>query len=215
MLSFSPPSLYYKLYHASHSQFLVGVMISIRRFSGNLGTTFVNLRTQKVQGSGTWNPLTWLYLVSNAEEFSRIFFPYCQRVLQAKYYTLDNFSTATLGYHSSYIWRSILTARAHLLKGIRWRIDNERSVRIWEDKQLSMPYSFKLSNPSAFDHDLKVSCLSILSSVHGNGTSSRPTLTLMMLRKSSTYFYVMIGLGMSRYGPMINKDNSLYARPTD
>ncbi|KAI5674138.1 hypothetical protein M9H77_14502 [Catharanthus roseus] len=40
------------------------------------------------------------------------------RVLQAKYFPQESSSSATLGQRSSYIWRSMLTARPHLLKGI-------------------------------------------------------------------------------------------------
>lgn len=81
------------------------------------------------------------------------------RVMQAKYFPLVEFSSATLGYRPSYIWRSILTPKPYLLQQIRSRIDNGHSVNIWGDKWLTTPHLFKLSSPKhliAFDRILKV-----------------------------------------------------------
>lgn len=63
-------------------------------------------------------------------------------VMQVKYYPLNSFPTMALGYRPSYVWRSILAIRHHLLQGIRWRIGNRHSIKIWEDKWLIKPQTF-------------------------------------------------------------------------
>ncbi|KAI5672019.1 hypothetical protein M9H77_12383 [Catharanthus roseus] len=46
------------------------------------------------------------------------------RVMQSKYYPCGDFSSVPLGRRRSYVWKSILVARPHLLLGMRWRIGN-------------------------------------------------------------------------------------------
>lgn len=44
------------------------------------------------------------------------------RVLKGRYYPRSSILEATLGYNPSYVWRSILSARALVESDTRWRI---------------------------------------------------------------------------------------------
>ena len=55
------------------------------------------------------------------------------RVMKAKYFPHCNFLDASLGYSTSYSWRSIWSSKALLKEGIVWRIGNGANVRIWDD----------------------------------------------------------------------------------
>ena len=54
---------------------------------------------------------------------------------------------AQLGPKPSYTWRSLLAGRNVLEKGLRWSIGSGQSVRIWDDKWLPSPNSFKVVSP--------------------------------------------------------------------
>ncbi|KAH9651249.1 reverse transcriptase domain-containing protein [Citrus sinensis] len=52
------------------------------------------------------------------------------QILKAKYFKHSNFMEAKLGSNPSYVWRSILWGRQVLHKGLRWRIGDEKQVKI-------------------------------------------------------------------------------------
>lgn len=49
-----------------------------------------------------------------------------------------------MGNKPSYVWRSLLEGRKLLSKGLFWRIGNRKSIKIWEDKWINKPFSFKI-----------------------------------------------------------------------
>ncbi|KAK9673871.1 hypothetical protein RND81_12G195100 [Saponaria officinalis] len=55
------------------------------------------------------------------------------RVLKGKYYPTSSFFDATLGHNPSYTWRSILEGRSTLLKGVRRRVGDGASIKIWSE----------------------------------------------------------------------------------
>ena len=69
------------------------------------------------------------------------------RILKARYFPDSNFMEAQLGLKPSYTWRSLLAGRKVLDKGLRWSIGNGQSVRIWADRWLPTPNSFKVASP--------------------------------------------------------------------
>ena len=54
---------------------------------------------------------------------------------------------AQMGKRSSYIWRSILSAREVIKMGSRWVIGNGRRVHIWNDKWIPMANMYKVISP--------------------------------------------------------------------
>ena len=52
-----------------------------------------------------------------------------------------------MGKRSSYIWRSILSAREVIKMGSRWVIGNGRRVHIWNDKWIPMANMYKVISP--------------------------------------------------------------------
>lgn len=69
------------------------------------------------------------------------------RVLKAKYFPESDFLEAQLGKKLSYTWRSLMAAREVLRCGLRWNIGNGQSTRIWVDKWIPTPNSFKVGSP--------------------------------------------------------------------
>ena len=55
------------------------------------------------------------------------------RIYKAKYYPHSSFLEAKVPNHSSFIWRSLASARDLIGKGSRWRVGNGNKIRIWQD----------------------------------------------------------------------------------
>ena len=88
-------------------------------------------------------------------------------VFKAKYFPNCDFIQAKLGSNPSYAWCSILAAQQILEKGIRWQVGNGKKIKIWQDRWLPTPSSYKVISPpplpldvswvgDLIDHDLGV-----------------------------------------------------------
>ena len=69
------------------------------------------------------------------------------RVLKAKYFPNSVASEADLGRRPSYVWRSIWNTKKAVDGGSSWCIGNGEGVRIWKDRWISSPKSFKVTSP--------------------------------------------------------------------
>ncbi|KAF5481094.1 hypothetical protein F2P56_001779 [Juglans regia] len=79
-----------------------------------------------------------------------------------KYFPKSDFLNAKVGSNSSYIWRSILSARELLKVGLHWRIRNAKSMRIWSDPWLPQPTTFiPQSGNKSLGEEAKVEALMI------------------------------------------------------
>jgi hypothetical protein len=56
------------------------------------------------------------------------------RVFKEKYYPNGAFLEALMGRAPSLVWRSIFKARDLLEGGLRWRVGNGKSIKIWGDR---------------------------------------------------------------------------------
>ncbi|CAB4268750.1 unnamed protein product [Prunus armeniaca] len=74
------------------------------------------------------------------------------RLLKARYYRDCSILEATLGNSPSYVWRSLCQAKVVLERGSRWRIGDGQTVRIWEDRWLPTPVSFKVLSTPVTEH---------------------------------------------------------------
>lgn len=80
------------------------------------------------------------------------------RVFKEKYFSQSSFLEASVGSHPSYAWRSLCNSRHLLAVGLRWRVGNGHSIKIWEDRWIPCPTSFKIQSPvSILPHNAKVS----------------------------------------------------------
>lgn len=64
-------------------------------------------------------------------------------IFREKYFRSSSFLEAKLGHCPSLIWRSIWNATELLRKGLRWRVGNEKNIKIWGQKWI--PSSSTLS----------------------------------------------------------------------
>ncbi|XP_041011395.1 uncharacterized protein LOC121255185 [Juglans microcarpa x Juglans regia] len=65
------------------------------------------------------------------------------RVLKAKYFPSTEFSSARVRKGDSFVWKSITAARPLLYEGLLWKIGNGNQVKIWSDRWLPIPMSYK------------------------------------------------------------------------
>lgn len=54
-------------------------------------------------------------------------------VLKVRYFKNSSFLEARRGYNPSFSWRSIWGAKSLLLDGMKWRVGNGLSIKVWED----------------------------------------------------------------------------------
>ena len=64
-----------------------------------------------------------------------------------KYFPDSSFSQAKLGHNPSFTWRSIRLAQEVVNKGMRWRVGDGHSIKIWSDKWLPSPSLYKVISP--------------------------------------------------------------------
>ncbi|XP_042974779.1 uncharacterized protein LOC122306417 [Carya illinoinensis] len=69
------------------------------------------------------------------------------KVLKAKYFPFGDFLSAKVRGSDSFVWKSITAARPLLAEGLLWKIGNGNSVKVWLDRWLPTPTSFKVQSP--------------------------------------------------------------------
>ena len=81
-------------------------------------------------------------------------------VFHAKYFAGRSFLEAQLGKRPSFTWQSILAAKSMVEDGIRWSIGNGDKVKIWSDKWILNPETYKVLTPiNPLMYNEKVSAL--------------------------------------------------------
>jgi hypothetical protein len=82
------------------------------------------------------------------------------QIFKAKYYPSGDFLGAALGNRPSYVWRSIWQARELLSQGLIWRVGDGKSIKIWGDRWLPTPHTFKVQTcPQSMDCNSLVASL--------------------------------------------------------
>ena len=69
------------------------------------------------------------------------------QVFKAKYFPRCDFLQANLGANPSFAWRSIMVGQSIMKKGIWWQVGNGDSIRIWMDKWIPTPSTYKVVSP--------------------------------------------------------------------
>jgi hypothetical protein len=69
------------------------------------------------------------------------------QIFREKYYPNASFQTSNLGRRPSYAWRSIWASRKLLQEGMRWRVGDGKSIRIWQDRWLPSPTTYAVQSP--------------------------------------------------------------------
>ncbi|XP_074314569.1 uncharacterized protein LOC141649788 [Silene latifolia] len=70
-----------------------------------------------------------------------------EQVMRARYYPYGCFLTTSIGSNLSYVWRGIVGARAGLGKGLRRRIGDGLSTKLWQDAWLPHTPSGRILSP--------------------------------------------------------------------
>ena len=121
--------------------------LSRHKQSGGMGFRDLSLFNQAMLAKQGWRLLTNTHSLIH-------------RVLKAKYFPQSSFMDAGIPRHSSYTWRSIANSRHVLEDGLRWRIGDGSMVKIWQDKWLPIPTTYKVVSPcSILPHDARVEAL--------------------------------------------------------
>ncbi|KAL0395138.1 UNVERIFIED_CONTAM: putative mitochondrial protein [Sesamum latifolium] len=66
------------------------------------------------------------------------------RLLKQKYFPTSDVLSAVAGPGSSFTWWSMLEAREVILAGTRWHVGTGRGIRIWHDRWIPRPLSFRV-----------------------------------------------------------------------
>ena len=69
------------------------------------------------------------------------------RVFQAKYFPHRSFVDANMGRNPSYAWWSLMVAQGVVWKGIRWQVGDGESIRVWCDKWVPKPSTYRVVTP--------------------------------------------------------------------
>jgi hypothetical protein len=82
------------------------------------------------------------------------------RIMKGKYYSGGNILDASLGAKPSYAWRSIHGSCELLKYGLIWRVGNGAKIRIWKDKWIPRPSTYRVQSiPRVLHSDATVSDL--------------------------------------------------------
>jgi hypothetical protein len=76
------------------------------------------------------------------------------RLLKAKYHPHSSFLDSKSGPRSSFVWRSICSAKALLKQGLVWRVGNGFSINIWKDRWLPTPITHEVQSPQRLEGQL-------------------------------------------------------------
>lgn len=69
------------------------------------------------------------------------------RMLKERYFLNSSFMGAIIPKNASFTWRSILGARKVIELGSKWRVGNGEKIRIWKDRWLPTPTTYKVVSP--------------------------------------------------------------------
>ncbi|PKA54867.1 putative mitochondrial protein [Apostasia shenzhenica] len=70
------------------------------------------------------------------------------KVLKGRYFPSGNIEEAVLGRNPSFVWRSIWEAKQIVDKGFIWRIGDGKNIKIWKDRWIPRPWTFKPISPA-------------------------------------------------------------------
>lgn len=65
------------------------------------------------------------------------------RIFKSKYFPSGDLLHANYTHNSSFVWRSLLWGRDLVAKGVRWRVGNGNSIKVFQDSWLLRPHSFR------------------------------------------------------------------------
>jgi hypothetical protein len=69
------------------------------------------------------------------------------QIMKAKYFPNCSILEAPLRTRPSFAWRGIRSSCALIREGLIWRIGNRNKIKIWEDRWLPKPTSFRIQTP--------------------------------------------------------------------
>lgn len=69
------------------------------------------------------------------------------KIMKAKYYPECSVLEADCGKKPSFVWHSIQSSCDLVKEGLLWRVGNGNTIRIWQDKWLPSPTTYKVVSP--------------------------------------------------------------------
>ncbi|XP_021746063.1 uncharacterized protein LOC110711934 [Chenopodium quinoa] len=70
-----------------------------------------------------------------------------EQILKCRYYPNSTFMEADIGVNPSYTWRGIAEARCVVRRGMKWRVGNGESIRVWTDPWVPNTQSHMVISP--------------------------------------------------------------------
>ncbi|KAL4627066.1 hypothetical protein ACB092_05G140400 [Castanea dentata] len=69
------------------------------------------------------------------------------KVFKSKCFPKTDFVNAQKGRYPSYVWHSILATQPLVNQEMRWQVGDGKSIRIWKDKRIPTPSTFRVISP--------------------------------------------------------------------
>ena len=69
------------------------------------------------------------------------------KIMKAKYFSDCSVLEAPLGTKPSFPWRSIHSSMDLFQEGLVWRVGNGKTIRIWKDRWLNTPTTYRVQSP--------------------------------------------------------------------
>ena len=88
------------------------------------------------------------------------------RVYKAKYFPQCSFVEAKLGSNPSYAWQSLMAAQGVVRRGMRWQVGNGNKIRVWQDKWIPRPSTYRLVTPEKLNSENALVCELINRATH-------------------------------------------------
>ena len=108
--------------------------MTARKNTGGLGFKDLQGFNKALLGKQIWRLLTCPNLLMS-------------KVMKAKYYHKESFLSCQVKDNSYRIWKSLMGAREEVQRGVRKKIGNGNSTRIWEDAWIQDGKKGKLDSP--------------------------------------------------------------------
>lgn len=69
------------------------------------------------------------------------------QIYKEEYFLKTQLLEVKLGNCPSHIWKSLWSALDLLKKELVWRVENEKSIKMWKDKWIPSPLTYKVQFP--------------------------------------------------------------------
>lgn len=109
-----------------------------------------NMGIQKLRGGLSFRDLATFNKAMLAKQFWKILsipISFVSTTLRCKYFSRGSVLEAKVGSRPLFLWRSLVSSIPLVKAGMFWNISNDWHTKIWVDKLVPRPTSYKIQSP--------------------------------------------------------------------